>query len=207
MNAMFISDTCGQHDSVLLPRGNMIIHAGNITKHGTKAEVMEFLQWFSALSYQHKIFIGGTQDHFLEQEPGAVRKLIPPGVTYLEDSGAEVGGLKVWGSPFNSYNHGSAFSRSEVALEEHWEKIPDDTDMVIGHAPAYGVLDENANGEHEGSKGLLRKLVRVEPKYFVCGHMHGAHGHEFRYGIHFINASIINDDYKVAHKPVFHWYP
>jgi len=29
MNTMFISDTHGQHDALLLPRGDMIIHAGD----------------------------------------------------------------------------------------------------------------------------------------------------------------------------------
>jgi len=67
MNAMFISDTQVQHEDVLLPRGNMIIHAGNITKNGTFSEVEAFLQWFAHLNYKYKIFIAGTHDHFFEE--------------------------------------------------------------------------------------------------------------------------------------------
>jgi Icc-related predicted phosphoesterase len=207
MNAMFISDTHGQHEDVLLPHGNMIIHAGNITKNGTPAEAVNFLQWFARLKYNYKIFIAGTHDHFFENEPALAKRLIPAGVIYLEESGVEIGGLKIWGSPYNSFNHGSAFSRPEDKAIGHWEKIPDDSDMVIIHTPAYGVLDENANGEHEGSKDLLRKLIRVEPRYFVCGHRPSTRGYEYRYGIHFINASVTNDEFKIAHKPVFQWYP
>jgi len=207
MNVMFISDSCGQHDALMLPWGNMIIHAGNITRNGTRSEVVDFLQWFAHLNYQHKIFIAGTDDHFFEKEPKAVRRLIPAGVIYLEESGVEIGGLKIWGSPYNSYNHGSAFGKTEEKIVGHWEKIPDDSNMLVIHSPAYGVLDKNAKGEHEGSKDLLRKLVKVEPRYFICGHRQSTHGYEYRYGIHFINASVTNDEFKITHKPVFQWYP
>lgn len=207
MNAMFISDTHGQHEDVELSRGNMIIHAGNITKNGTFSEVEAFLQWFAHLNYKYKIFIAGTHDHFFEDEPKLARRLIPAGVVYLEESGVEMGGLKIWGSPYNSDHDGNAFSLTEDKIIDHWEKIPNDSDMVIIHTPAYGVLDENANGEHEGSKDLLRKLVRVEPKYFICGHRQSTHGYEYRYGIHFINASVTNNEFKIAYKPVFQWYP
>jgi len=93
-----------------------------------------------------------------------------------------MGGLKIWGSPYNSDHDGNAFRLTEDKIIDHWDKIPDDSDIVITHTPAYGVLDKNASGEHEGSKDLLRKLVRVEPKYFICGHRKSTHGHEYRYG-------------------------
>jgi Icc-related predicted phosphoesterase len=207
MNTMFISDTHGQHDAMLLPRGNMIIHAGNVTRNGTELEVRDFLQWFSHLNYNHKIFIAGSSDLFFEEEPERARDLIPSGVTYLEESGIEIEGFKIWGSPYNSYNHGGAFSRNKDEICVHWDKIPGNTDMVVIHTPAYGVLDENARGEHEGCKDLMRRLVRVEPKYFICGHQHGARGCEYHYGIHFINASITNDEFEIMHKPVFMWSP
>src|SRR5258708_37364693 len=113
MNAMFISDTHGQHENVLLARGNMIVHAGNITKNGTPAEAVDFLQWFARLNYDYKIFIAGTHDHFFEDEPELARRLIPPGVIYIEESGVEIGGLNIWRSHHNSFNHGSSLSRTE----------------------------------------------------------------------------------------------
>jgi len=68
--------------------------------------------------------------------------------------------------------------------------------MVVIHTPAYGVLDENANGEHEGSKDLFAKVdPGRKPKYFICGHRPSTHGYEYRYGIHFINASVTNDEF------------
>jgi len=149
----------------------------------------------------------GKHDHLFEQEPGVARRLIPSNVNYLEESGIEIGSLKIWGSPFNPYNHGSAFGRTEKEISDHWDRIPEDSNIVVVHTPAYGVLDQNASGEHEGSKELLRKLVKVEPNYFVCGHAHRSHGHQYHEGIHFINAALSNDEFKIIHKPVFQWYP
>jgi Icc-related predicted phosphoesterase len=203
MNTMFISDTYGQHDSIILPRGEMIIHAGDVTKNGTEAEVRDFLQWFSHLDYKYKIFIAGTHDHFFEQEPERVKEMIPSGVIYLEESGVEIEGLNIWGSPMNAFNHGSAFSKSKDEIAEHWEKIPDNSDLVIIRTPAYGVLDENPQGEHLGCKDLLRRLVKVEPLYFVCGYPEGLHGSEYNHGIHFINASLMNEKFEIIYKPVF----
>ncbi len=204
---MFISDTHGQHDALLLPRGDMIVHAGDVTKGGTAGEVRDFLQWFSHLNYKHKIFIAGAHDHLFEEDPGMVRRMMPSNVVYLEESGVEIGGLKIWGSPYNPHRSGNAFTRMKEEINGHWNKIPEDSNMVIMHTPAYGVLDENANGEHEGSKELLRRLVRVEPTYFVCGHRHGERSYEYHYGIHFINASLANTENEIIHKPVFQWYP
>ena len=113
MNTTFICDTYGQHDALLLPRGDMIVHAGDLTKNGTAGEVRDFLQWFSHLHYKYKIFVAGTHDHLFEQEPELVRSMIPSNVTYLEDSGVEFGGLKIWGSPYNPHLSGNAFTRSQ----------------------------------------------------------------------------------------------
>jgi Icc-related predicted phosphoesterase len=207
MNAIFISDTYGQHESILLPQGNIIIHAGNFTKTGTELEAKDFLQWFSQLPYEHKIFIAGTHDHFFERDPERARQAVPSNVIYLEDSGVVIGGFKIWGSPYNLYNHGSAFSCTEAEIGAHWDRIPFNVDMVISHSPAYGLLDINGSGEHEGCKVLLRRLVRVEPRYVVCGHAVDGHGHEYYDGIHFINAAMGNQEFQLSHKPVFQWYP
>ena len=204
MNTMFMSDTYGHHEAVLLPRGDMIIHAGDLTRNGTESEVRDFLQWFSHQNYKYRIFIAGMHDSLFEQEPGLARRLLPSNVIYLEESGVEVGGLKIWGSPFNTFNHGSAFSvSSSEEINGHWDKIPHDCDIVTSRTPAYGMLDEDESGEHIGSKDLLRRLVKVEPGYFVCGNVQGTHRHEYRYNINFINASLLNQEHKIVYKPVF----
>jgi len=92
-------------------------------------------------------------------------------------------------------------------ISDHWDRIPEDSNIVVVHTPAYGVLDQNASGEHEGSKELLRKLVKVEPNYFVAVMHTGLTAINITEGIHFINAALSNDEFKIIHKPVFQWYP
>ncbi len=184
----------------------MIVHAGDFTKSGTLSEALDFLQWFSHLNFKYKIFIAGPHDLLFDRDPGLVKQIIPSNVIYLEESGIEVGGLKIWGSPYNLH-HGGAFSKTSSEIQHHWDKIPEGTNLVIVHNPPYGVLDKNAIGEHEGCKKLLRRLIRIEPTYFVCGHQRGDSTYEYHYGIHFINASLTNADFKITNKPVFKWYP
>jgi hypothetical protein len=203
MNKLFISDTYGHHEELLLPRGDMIIHAGNLTKDGTEPEVRDFLDWFSHLNYRYRIFISGTRDVLFEKEPELIRRLIPSNVIYLEESGVEINGFKLWGTPYNTANYGNPFSVGPDEIEDHWNKIPDDTDIVIGRTPAFGVQDEDVAGRHMGNKDLLRKLVKVCPRYFVSGNIHGAHRYEYRHHINFVNASLLNEEYEVQNKPVF----
>jgi len=62
MQAIIISDTHGLHKELKLSNGNILIYAGDITDYGSKAEVIDFLEWFSKLDYEHKIFIGGNHN-------------------------------------------------------------------------------------------------------------------------------------------------
>ena len=66
MKIVCISDTHGLHDKIVLPEGDMIIHAGDCTNFGSTAQVIEFLEWFSKLAYKYKIFIAGNHDWFFE---------------------------------------------------------------------------------------------------------------------------------------------
>ena len=73
---------------------NLLIHAGDITEYGTEAETNDFLKWFAKLNIKHKLFIGGNHDLFLEScTPAQLRKLIPEGVIYLNNSGVEINGV------------------------------------------------------------------------------------------------------------------
>jgi hypothetical protein len=58
-----ISDTHNQHGKMQdLPAGDVLIHAGDFTMTGTLVEVEEFLKWFAAQPFQHKILIAGNHE-------------------------------------------------------------------------------------------------------------------------------------------------
>ena len=204
MKVVAISDTHGKHALLKLPKGDMIIHAGDISDQGAEREVREFLEWFSGLNYQYKIFIAGNHDFYFEKEPAdKISKLIPEGVTYLNDSGVTVNGIKVWGSPVTPWYFNWAFNRHRgKAIKKHWDLIPPDTNILVTHGPAYGALDQNRKGEHLGCKDLCEKITHSKIPFHVCGHIHEGYGITHRLGTKFINCSVLDERYRLAHAPV-----
>jgi Icc-related predicted phosphoesterase len=200
---VLISDTHGKHADLKLPAGDIIIHAGDISDHGIGREVEDFLQWFDGLKFRHKIFIAGNHDFYFEKEPGKVQTTIPPGVIYLQDSGVEVEGLKIWGSPVTPWFFNWAFNRHRGdAIKKHWKLIPAGTDILITHGPAFGVVDRGKNGEHLGCKDLCETITELKIPLHICGHIHEAHGNAERGNTRFINCSVLNEKYQLAYSPV-----
>lgn len=204
MKFVAISDTHGYHDKINLPPGDVLIHAGDITKDGTEAEVLNFLSWFSQLEFQYKIFISGNHDLFIEEADAAtLARIIPKNVIYLNDSGIVINGIKIWGSPVQPCYYNMAFNRERGdEIQEHWNLIPHDTDILVTHGPAYGVLDENFEDENVGCKDLLHRLLEIKPKYFVFGHIHECFGMTENKGIRFINACVLDRKYNLVNNPV-----
>ena len=101
MKIVCISDTHGLHSHLELPKGDMIIHAGDLTKNGSKNQVVDFLDWYSKLDFEYKNFIAGNHDFFFENQE-EINKTIPDNIIYLNDSGIEINGIKIWGSPYTT---------------------------------------------------------------------------------------------------------
>lgn len=204
MKFVVISYTHGQHRSLKLPKGDVIIHAGDISKSGHPVEIEDFLDWFSKLKFKYKIFIAGNHDFFLEHaHPRVIEQMIPTGVIYLNDSGAEINGIKFWGSPITPWFHNWAFNRERgEEIKKHWELIPDDTDVLITHGPPMGILDENSYFQCVGCKDLLVKVNQVKPKYHFFGHIHEGYGQDTKDETIYLNASVLNDRYQLTHEPM-----
>ena len=204
MKFVAISDTHCRHRSLKLPKGDVLIHAGDISYKGTKEEIVDFLDWFSKQKFNYKIFIAGNHDFFFEKKNFlTIEELIPKNIIYLNDSGTEINGIKIWGSPVTPWFYNWAFNRHRgEAIQKHWDLIPADSDIVITHGPVYGFLDMVVSDQHAGCQDLLRKVLTIQPKVHVCGHIHEAYGLVKRSGIKFINASVVNEQYELANKPI-----
>lgn len=211
MNITFISDTHNQHNNIpkeYLQGGDIIIHSGDMTSRGHEIEVKPFLDWFSELPYTHKILIAGNHDFFFERpDKKMITKLLSkyPNITYLNDSGVEIEGIKIWGSPVQPYFGGWAFNRVEEEIKEHWDLIPLDTNILITHGPIYGYLDMTLEGRLTGCRYLREMLpMLTQLKIHVCGHIHEAYGkYEFDGGQLFLNASVLNRSYSMQNKPIY----
>ena len=209
MKFVLISDTHTQHDDrrLVLPKGDAIIHAGDISYRGGRIEVENFLKWYDALPYKYKILIAGNHDFFFETySKETVDQLLSqyPTVIYLNDSGITIEDIKIWGSPVQPWFHSWAFNRRGEEICKHWDLIPLDTNILITHGPVHGYLDLTLNGDVTGCPYLLKKIPDLkELKLHVCGHIHEAYGEvEFADGVKFVNASVLDARYVMKNKPV-----
>ena len=210
MNLTFLSDTHNKHNLIptdYLQGGDVIIHSGDVSSRGMEYEIDAFLNWYSKLPYTHKILIAGNHDFFFETSSKHIvdaKMAMYPEITYLNDSGVEIEGIKIWGSPVQPYFHNWAFNRIGETINEHWDKIPLDTNILITHGPIFGYLDMTVEGDRTGCEFLRAKLPEfTDLKIHTCGHIHEAYGsHEFADGQLFLNASVLNRRYEMQNKPI-----
>jgi predicted phosphohydrolase len=126
MTITCLSDTHGFHRRIKnIPESDIIIHAGDISNFGEEHQVLDFLNWFSDLPHQYKIFVAGNHDFIFENEPKKyVEKIIPKNVIYLNDSGCSIESINIYGSPITPRFMDWAFNRDRGRdIQNHWKLI------------------------------------------------------------------------------------
>lgn len=205
MQLTFISDTHGCHRQLILNSGEVLVHCGDFTKHGTLEDVEDFAQFIAAQDFKYKLVIAGNHDWCFEDERchAAEACLAYYGIHYLNDSGVELEGIKFWGSPIQPAFGNWAFNceRGEEICK-HWSLIPKDTDILITHGPAFGILDECYDGFKVGCTELLEAIEQIQPKLHACGHIHEAYGVHEHKGMIFVNACSLNEYYELVNPPI-----
>lgn len=186
MRILHLSDTHGFHRRLRdLPEANVIVHSGDFTMNGSEEEAIDFINWFCDLPYEHKIFICGNHDECLF---GATIGGLDSNVHYLCNSGVEIEGIKFYGVPMFMAD---CLSNRQ---KEYYVQLPNDTDVLITHQPAYGILDCD-NGFHYGSEELLTSLVRINPRIHLFGHIHKQYGTTTNSITIFSNGSVMDTNY------------
>ncbi len=188
MRIVCISDTHGRHRFSDVPDGDILVHTGDLTLHGSLEDVEEFNRWLGTLPHAHKLVIAGNHDFCFQQQPAEARARLTS-ATYLEDSGCEIASLRFYGSPWTLTFFDWAFMLPEDELLAKWEQIPAPLDVLMTHGPPHGILDRTNRNEHAGSVTLLQRVQEVKPRLHVFGHIHEAAGRMESEGITFINAS------------------
>ncbi len=203
-----ISDTHSKHHKINLPDGDILIHAGDISSYGTEKEVRKFDNWLADLPHPHKIVVAGNHDFVFEREPDIAKELITH-ATYLEDSGTvlEEFNLKIWGSPITPWFFDFAFNRQRgEEIDAYWQKIPEETDILITHGPPHGILDDTVRGDHVGCEALRKRVDKIRPRVHIFGHIHEAYGAYYNQHTWFVNAAIMDISYKPINPPlVLNW--
>lgn len=222
-----ISDTHGQHQVLDLPRGDILIHAGDFTYFGrTEAQVSAFAAWIAAQPFRHVILVAGNHELAfdpatggrLAQAPGdgqrsskgenwlrlAWARLGANHCHYLENAGLALEGIKFFGAPQQPPYTDMAFNvEGEDNRAEFWSAIDDDTEVLITHAPPHGICDQ-AHGDNLGCRALSERVKNLRSlKLHVFGHIHEAYGKAQRDdGVWSVNASICDWTHRPANQPV-----
>ena len=217
MLVTLISDTHDQHRSVNLPGGDLLIHTGDFMTSGySKSQAEDFFKWMEYQDYDDIVFIAGNHDRIMQNEPDAMKGILDgyKCIDYLEDTELVLYGdgpngdlpennIRIYGSPWQPEFYDWAFNlpRNGDELKSKWDAIPTNTDILLTHGPAWGILDEvyNRRGVHLGCELLTERIAVVKPKIHVCGHIHSGHGYYFDGTTHFFNASVLNESYEYKH--------
>jgi Icc-related predicted phosphoesterase len=193
-----LSDTHNCNEQIDVPDGDILIHAGDATIRGTQYEIEEFLYWYSSLPHRFKIFVAGNHDWLFETENRFARLLTAKyNIKYLQDSGAEIEGLKIYGAPWQPRFFDWAFNLNRGAeMLEKWNLIPADVDILITHGPPHGILDRTPQGDQAGCEQLRKKVEELRPRAHVFGHIHQGYGRIDQFGVKFFNASNCDESYE-----------
>lgn len=201
-----------------LEGGDLLIVAGDLTRDDNISSIIEFKNWIMGLSKTYKkiVCIAGNHDNWIEEmymmnsdKYSWDNSLI----AYLQDSGTEFEGLKIWGSPWTKSFPGmnpkcKAFTvETDEELAEKWALIPEDTEILVTHSPPLGAKDYTTfqNGKlimGYGSSSLGKMIGKIKPRLHVFGHIHEAYGTDQNSTTKFVNASHVNEFYEPVNKPI-----
>lgn len=172
MRIVAVADTHLYTDDYEVPDGDVFVHAGDLCKRGDLDELEHAATWILGLPHAHKVIVAGNHDWAFANNPPAARALFP-GVTYLQDSEATIGGLRFYGAPWQPAFHGWAFNLPRgAALAEKWARIPAGIDVLITHGPPAGFGDDIEIVGRTGCADLRARIEQVRPRLHVFGHIH-----------------------------------
>jgi 3',5'-cyclic AMP phosphodiesterase CpdA len=188
-----ISDThnAAPGEGYSLPKGDILIHAGDLTNNGQPSELNKALKWLREAKYDVKIVVAGNHDLALDEQHGdqsdeavELRQALRGDgeLLYLEHESVKVNvkgtEISIFGSPFSiaAGKKQWAFQYPASQAERLWSAIPSDTAILVTHTPPVGHLDASEHWVRGGCPALLGALLRTKPLLHLCGHCHEGRG-------------------------------
>ena len=184
-------------------------------------------------NYANKIFIAGNHDMSFDSEQLLVNKLkhfdgvsdsdefvsigkpqwlevllasdLNQNVFYLENSFVMLDDIKIWGSPITpTFGYGWGFNVNRgYDINQIWNRIPNDTDIVITHGPIHSYCDRtDRGGLNVGCEQLYHRLNEVQPQLHFSGHIHEAYGYRATDWGYAFNGCNCDLSYLVNNKPM-----
>ena len=185
MKIIATSDTHGDHRNLTIPKCDIFIHAGDIVGNNGLHDYADFKEWLDEIPADHCVIIAGNHDLLLEHDMWGYKLFGTH--HYLENSWEEIMGLKIWGSPC-TLPFAGAFNFGPKALKPIWNKIPNDTDIIITHGPPW-LIGDSVYDDHAGDGYLGARVMDIDPILHVFGHIHEGYGEYDVRNITYWNAS------------------
>lgn len=174
-----MADTHLAHEGLVVPDGDILVHAGDMLQHGSLDELARAAEFLRGLPHRIKVIVAGNHEVCLERQPVAARALLE-GFIYLEDEAATIDGLVFYGSPWQPKFRVWAFGATRGAeLASKWAKVSDRSDVLITHGPPQGFGDRIVHRGTErrvGCSDLLARVREVKPRLHLFGHIHQDRG-------------------------------
>lgn len=191
MKIWHISDTHQYTKMLSLPADiDMVIHSGDATNYRdpykNEKEMRDFITWLYNLPVKHKVFVAGNHDTSIEKGLVDRSEFENLGIHYLYMETKEIGGFKIWGSPYCPTYGDWAFMKSRETIgRKVWDFMDPEAEIVVTHTPPAGMLDLSYHGkslEFCGCKSLMHKIFEVQPLLHCFGHIHNTKSPVFNSG-------------------------
>lgn len=203
MKIVMISDVHEQWHDLVIPSCDLLISAGDYSYRGKPQVVVAYHKWLDQQNAGYIISVQGNHELWVEKNYPLAKdtvRSISPSMRFVEEGLGTDGALKIWCSAYTPRFHDWAYNVDRgAAIKAHWDRIPDDTEILITHGPPLGIMDQIVPGqsEHLGCADLMKRIVNLPKlKLHVFGHIHGSSGECDINGVRFVNASICNEQYQ-----------
>lgn len=214
MRIVATSDTHFLFDNTLIPDGDVLIHAGDLMMNGTLQEWNSRVESLRAMPHKTKLLVPGNHDYFIEHYPKVAEDMLAEaGIelwgTKVDRMMRDVGGFNFLFLPYVTNLPSWAYNRGEEWLADFLSYITAPVDVVVSHAPMYGLLDainpkafRARDKEYVGCRAYARWFNQLlhQPKYWVCGHIHESYGTAELRGTKFMNVAMCNKKYEQANQ-------
>jgi hypothetical protein len=161
LRVVCLSDVHARHADVSMPPGDVVIFAGDVTRHrSSSADLESFLTWARTLPYRHKLAVAGNHEVCLDPSDAAssAARYAAGGVSYMQDQAIAIPAMmppdsaadsappptvSFYGSPWRPARgccyRAEAFGAAPSTLAEARARIPSEPpicpDVLITHHP------------------------------------------------------------------------
>ncbi|KAK6967441.1 UPF0046 protein [Biomphalaria glabrata] len=190
---VFLSSLSGSYSTSAneIPCGDILIHSGDFysnhsgvfSRSDNFEEIVQMMNdFFDRFPHKIKLFVAGNHETALEHKKLHMIQERLISATYLCNTSFTYKGINFYGAPYSPFRlmtNARGFICNSRKIAAHWREIPSKTDVLITHAPPYGILDLATDWSTRKIPKLSQAFHRVIPASTceTCGLEHPGRSH------------------------------